>query len=196
MPVQTNLILSIDPGFKTIPYSPAERPEGSTCHGFKLLKGKPDADARAIVEVSDLPCLADAVVAINLPETSFFTVGCEKAFNQEGDSFWMRGYIEFCFDYVNLAGDAAAYFVAFFHFSEFVRERGFNEPVQFHWELQSCSFLDAEREMGFACTVWITTANGPSEPVVRTAWCSAVTLLAEYLRGLSMHGARRIYGAA
>lgn len=196
MNAQTQLLLSIAPGFKPIPYLAAERPEGSTCHGFKLLKGRPDSEAIAIAEAADFDCLASALVAINRVGTPFFTVGCEKAFNGDGETFWVKGFIEFAFNYTDLAADAVSYFISFFHFHDFVKSRGFNEPVTFHWELQGCSFLDADRSVGFTCAVWVTTADGPTAEVVRTAWCAAVSLLAESLGSFGMHGKHRIYGAA
>ena len=107
----------------------------------------------------------------------------------------MRGYLEIAFNYLDLAMDVSSYFSAFFHFDRFLQERQYNAPIQFHWELQSCAFLDAGRQYGFTGTVWVTTDVGRSEHEIRHEWCRAVRTLAEYLSDFRLHGSQPIYPA-
>jgi len=186
--------LRVSEGGKEIPYRPAVRPEGSICHGFKMLKGALEDDIRATDEASDTECLAEAIVAINHAETAFFTVGCEKAFNTAADGFWAKGYLEFSSNYVEIVVDAANYFPLFFHFNKFLSQRGYSDPVLFDWELLGATFVDAKVK-GFTVTVWIQTATLSTEDEVKAAWCRAVALLAEYLCGQSYHADTPIYAS-
>ncbi len=188
--------LSIVPGFKNIPYTPAVRTEGSVCHGFKPLKGRPAEEAEAIEEAQDVDCLRRALVDINKADTSFFTVGCEKSWNSEEDGFWAKGYIEFAFNCSDLAADAGAYFVAFFHFNRLLEQKSYAAPVRFHWELQGACFLDANRAGGFTAAVWIETGIGPSAEAARQVWCGAVDILRTHLCDFKLEGTAPIYPAA
>ena len=195
MPEPAQLRLTIDPGFKTIPYTPAVRDGGSVCHGFKPLKGRPGAEAEAIEEARDADCLKRALVDINKAETSFFTVGCEKSWNTEASGFWVKGYIEFAFNFSDLAADATSYFVAFFHFNRLLEQRSYTAPVSFHWELQGACFLDANRSSGFTAAVWIETGVGPSAELVRQVWCGAVDILRDHLCDFQLKGTAPIYSS-
>jgi hypothetical protein len=177
--VQTSIILSIRDYCKTIPYTPAEREE-STCHGFTPLKGAPREQIAAIPEVQDLPCLREALVTINAPQTSFFTIGCEKAFNPTSENWWAKGYLEFAYNDRKYAIDAQWYFKAFFDFTHYIWQREFDAPVQFHWELNGAQFMAASFT-GYSVMLWVQTAELASENDVKQLWCAAVSLLAEYL---------------
>jgi hypothetical protein len=62
-----------------IPYGPVDHDDGTANHGYRKIKGN-EAAAREITEATDLPAMADFLVAVNGPDTEFETVGCEKAF--------------------------------------------------------------------------------------------------------------------
>jgi hypothetical protein len=174
------LPLIIEQRSKAIPY-PAELDDGRTNHGFKDVKGNPEA-IDAIAEIQDCRSLRDALQALNAPETQFFTVGCEKALNEHDGKFWKRGYLEFSFNYAELVRDAVSYFMLFFHFNQAPPIREFlpKQSVQFAWELQGCRFKKAGVG-GFTCCVWITTGDYPTAPACEAAWDEAVDLLAGFL---------------
>jgi hypothetical protein len=174
------LILVIEQGSKGIPY-PAELDDGRTNHGFQDLKGNTNA-VQAIAEVQDCPALRDALVAINAPETPFFTVGCEKSPNQGEGMFWKSGYLEFAFNYAEMVSDAARYFPLFFHFNQATPLREFlaAHQIQFCWELQACRFRKAGVG-GFTCAVWINTRGYSTPAECETVWDEAVDHLAGFL---------------
>ncbi|WP_298243238.1 hypothetical protein [uncultured Bradyrhizobium sp.] len=152
------LTLVIEPRSKAIPY-PADLENDRTNQGFKDLKGNPEV-IETIAEIRDCPALRDALMALNEPETQFFTVGCEKSLNEHERKFWKRGYLEFSFNYAELVRDATPYFVLFFHFNQAAPIRDFlpKHSVQFAWELQRCHFRKAD-VAGFTCAVWISTGD-------------------------------------
>lgn len=177
------MMLTIRNRGKGVPYGGRGelREDGSANYGFKPLKGKPEEAAR-IPEVQDEEHFRDALVAINDLSTAFFTVGCEKSFNhEEGAGNWARGYIEFAFNYCDLVEDAQWYFKLFFDFNHFVWSNQFNEPVQFHFELEAAHFFQGNCD-GYTVAVWITTATTPAEEDVRVVWGKAVGLLTEFLK--------------
>lgn len=191
MPLQTQNILSIRDYCKTIPYDPLER-DVSTCHGFRLLKRASLEEIGAVPEVEDLPCLREALVSINAPSTPFFTIGCEKAFNQEPSSWWAKGYLEFAFNDHEYAADAQWYFKLFFDFTHHIIRRGFDAPVQYHWELDGAEFKVAGFT-GYSAAVWVQTADLTTAEAVKQLWCAAVQELAAFLSQVPAQVKRPIY---
>jgi len=189
--VQTNVILSLRNFEKSIPYKPKTRPEGSICHGFILLKGKPH-EAVKIAEVSDNVALLNALQAINNSSTAFFTVGCEKSFNREEEAFWAKGYIEFSFNYSELVTDAQTYFKLFFDFNGAIWESGFKLPVQFHWEIDRALF-SARNIGGFTATVWVATAHIATEGRCKAIWAESITFLSDFLSSVQPYYGPTIY---
>jgi len=174
------LTLVIESRSKAIPY-PAELENDRTNQGFEDLKGNPET-IENIAEIQDCPALRDALIALNEPETQFFTVGCEKSLNEYEGKFWKRGYLEFSFNYAELVRDATSYFMLFFHFNQAGPIRDFlpKNSVQFAWELQGCRFRKAE-VAGFTCAVWISTGDYPTAEECERVWTEAVDLLAGFL---------------
>ncbi|HEV7894035.1 MAG TPA: hypothetical protein VGP08_25695 [Pyrinomonadaceae bacterium] len=185
------LLLLINDHFKTVPYQAVDRGNGHPNHGFKVIKGTLE-EAAKIAEVQDEEHLKNALIKINDHSTALFTIGCEKAFNQDGTEFWARGFLEFAFNYPQLVDDAQNYFKLFFNFNEYLRDRKFNEPVRYQWELEGNRFVDVGCD-GFSVVVWITTAifNNPEEP--RRVWGIAVDHLTEYLENIKAISAPSIY---
>ena len=178
------LVLVIEQGSKAIPY-PADLNDGRTNQGFKDLKGNTGA-IQAIAEIQDCPALRDALVAINAPETPFFTVGCEKVLNEDEGQFWKKGFLEFAFNYAEMVSDATHYFPLFFHFNQAAPLRDFlpKHSVQFCWELQQCRFNKIGAS-GFTCCVWITTGNFSTTAECEAVWDEAVYHVAGYLAATS-----------
>lgn len=178
---RSELVLSIRDRGKAIPYPESgPRPDGAENYGFKALKGR-SQDADLIPEVLDNIALKNAVIALNARETPFFTVGCEKSCNQDQLGYWMKGYLEFSFNYTELVADARYYFEIFFHFNTWFRKQPQEAVVQYHFELEGAAFLDASTAHGFSLTVWITTSTLPAEESTRAAWSWALNLLVEFL---------------
>ena len=77
----SNLYLTIRNRLKAIPYGSGDRPDGSRNHGYKRLKGNTEL-AATIPEAQDIEALRHALVRLNHSDTAFFTVGCERSFNE------------------------------------------------------------------------------------------------------------------
>jgi hypothetical protein len=177
---KTHVVLAIKNFAKSIPYAGRVR-DDATNHGFKNVKGNAKA-AASIPEVLDNEHLKSAIVAINGPHTAFFSVGCEKAFNEDEHGHWARGYIEISFNYRELVADAKWYFKLFFEFNREVFRSKFELPMQFYWELEGNTYFDTEPPCeGYSCAIWITTATFPTAVQARETWEASVDFLASYL---------------
>jgi hypothetical protein len=163
---------------KSIPYSGAER-GAETDYDFKPLKGRPD-EAATIPEVQDNDALKFALVKINNSSTPFFTVGCGISINSEPGGFWAKGYLEFSFNYIEIAKDSPNYFLLFEQFNNYVRTSGFNLPVDFNFQLEGAHFSEIAAD-GHTATVWITTAEFPAKDDAHKTWNQSIGLLADFL---------------
>lgn len=186
----TQVMLTINQQSKAIPY-PAASHADSQNFGFRVLKGKPDK-IENVQEAKDSKCIQEILRILNTAESPFFSVGCEKSFNQGPDGFWAKGYIEFAFNYGKAISDATHYFSLFFHFSREASEYLAQHDIQFWWELQPANFITAKCT-GFSCCVWITTRNFSSAVKAKIEWESAVALLSTFLRAVKQLDAEPIY---
>ncbi len=176
------VFLSIKNGGKGIPYGGADedRPDGSRNHGFKPPKTNP-AEISAIPEIQGIAALKNALIALNAAESPFFTVGCEKASGKIDSGYWMRGYLEFAFNYSELVADASFYFKLFFLFNQWYWNQRPQIGVQYNFELEGATFLDANAS-GLTITAWISAGPYPTEELARTAWEGALDMLVTFLR--------------
>ncbi|MBR1302175.1 hypothetical protein [Bradyrhizobium sp. AUGA SZCCT0042] len=174
------LMLTIEQRSKHVPY-PADFSHGqSQNHGFRTLKSDLGA-IEAIPEVGDCPTFREALLAINGPDTPFFSVGCEKSLNRNKGMWSKKGYLEFAFNCADRIGDAASYFPIFFHFNRSKATSEFlsRHPVQICWELQPAYFVKIAKS-GFTCCVWITTTQYSTAAKCESIWNEAVLLTALY----------------
>lgn len=180
--------LSIDPSGKGIPYGGTGelREDGDANYGFKNLKG-------SFERLSDIPeltrdeALRNLVKSLNLPDSAFATVGCASALMDEEQGHRVSGYVEFAFDSVEGASDAANYFPVFFHFNRALHGMKFDDKVHFHWELMGASFLMSKVER-FTVSVTINTGWYPSVEEAGFAWANGCDFLAAYLRQVPPKG--------
>jgi hypothetical protein len=174
------LTLAIEQRSKHVPY-PVDLDDGRENHGFRVLKSDPSA-IETIPEIQDCPALREALVALNAPDTPFFTVGCEKRLNRNKGSYWRKGYLEFSFNYAEWIGDASSYFPVFFHFhhSEPVRQFLSKQSIELCWELQPVRFEKIDKP-GFTCCVWITTGSYPTAAKCKAVWDEAVRHVTGFL---------------
>jgi len=178
----SELILSIRNRGKAIPYFGSDkRPDGNENHGFKALKGHTE-DAGLVPEILDNTALRNAVITLNDPSTPFFTIGCAKSCNREDSGYWMKGYLEFSFNYIEFASDARYYFELFFHFNDWFRQQFQRAMVGYHFELEGAIFTDKSSAHGFTSTVWIRTLTLATEEETKGAWAWALNLLVEFLK--------------
>lgn len=186
------LFLTIRDYDKVVPY-PGIQHASSRNYGFINVKSKPE-EAAKIVEAQDSEALKDAIVRINHADTPFFTIGCEKAFNQKDGIFWTRGFIEFAFNFCELVGDAQAYFPPFFHFNNRLLNTKFDLRVSFEWQLEGNFFKDGNCN-GFSCVVWITTGDCLTDGESRKIWETSVRIVADHLAEwkLSRQPVNKIY---
>lgn len=174
--------------WKGIPY-PASLHGANSNHGFKALKGRPESEIRDVPEARKLPELQDALVRLNAVDSPYFTVGCEKSFNEEANGkYWARGYLEFAANYYEMASEAQNYFAAFFHFDKFLYEsqyyKKFNKKVMYFWEIEGAKFTSIDRD-GFTASVWISTGILQDADEVKSLWCEALTFLVDFLIDIS-----------
>ncbi len=176
--MQTSIILTIKDRTTSIPYPGTDRTV--TPHqGFVLLKGRPEA-AEAIPAAADSAALKHALAKINASSGPFFTIACRVARNTQAGNCWIRGYVEFSFNYIDIAKDSPNYFLLFEQFNRYVREAHFDLPVDFNFELQNTHFTEIPA-YGYTTCVWITTSEFPAIEAALMAWNQSVGLLGDFL---------------
>lgn len=192
--MQTYLnLLSIKNSGKAIPYggSGEIREDGDANYGFKLLKGNTEA-VTEIPELKQDESLKDLIIAINLPETSLFSIGCTSGKVSDENGYRYSGYAEFAVNSREAIQDAAIYFPIFFHFNSLLHRTKFNAEVKFDWELMSAHFIEANVG-GFTCTVFVNTAYLSSEIEAKDSWDAAMEILMSFLSSVKGIGGERIY---
>lgn len=137
--------------------------------------------AASVPEARDDPALARAINVLNHTSTLFFTVGCEKALNQDGGQFWKKGYLEFAFNDAELCSDSRNYFVLFQGFSQHLHRAHFSTPIMFEWEFEGAHFLDANVG-GWTVAVWVTTPMVSTAQEAEQLWASGLEVLAAALK--------------
>ncbi|HEV2540101.1 MAG TPA: hypothetical protein VGU03_10375 [Frateuria sp.] len=186
--------LSIRQRGKGIPYGGAGHPraDGDANHGFRFAKGKPEV-LDWIPELKRDRALDRLVRAINAPASGLFTVGCVSGKDEGEHGVRYSGYVEFAFNSRSVVADAASYFPVFFHFCRSLHEGQFQERVQFNWELEGATFLEADHMIGFTCSVIINTPFDPDPQAARDAWEASLEWLGSYLGSVPPHGDDVLY---
>lgn len=176
--MQTNIILSLTDRTISIPYPGTDRKDAPH-DGFRILKRRPE-EVETIPAAKDSAALKNALVKINAGTTPFFTVACRMSCNGQPGGCWVRGYLEFSFNYADIAKDSPNYFLLFEQFNRYVREANFDLPVDFNFELSNAHFTEVPFAGHTAC-IWITTSEVPAMDAALMAWNQSVGLLADFL---------------
>ncbi len=117
------------------------------------MKGKPD-EVEKIKEAKGLPGIIELLRAINVAETPFFSVGCEKCIEPyENGAFYARGYVEFAFNFAPLLRDVQ-YMALFKTFNDYILSKPLQEGWSVNWELQPAVFK-AANVAGYSCCMWL-----------------------------------------
>lgn len=176
-----DLKLTISHDTKAVPYPPAKRSHGQhDNHGFILVKGCPLAVDR-IPEAQDNQALKDAIATLNLSHSSFFTIGCEKAFSRDNGGCFAKGYLEVAFNCRQLVQDPGNYFALFRLFDHWLFQQAWDYSLEFHWELMNVTFVEPNIA-GWTLTIWVTTLGiAPNIESARRLWEFAIRQQAEFL---------------
>ena len=170
-------LLSLNNHTKIIPPGSSDKPAAPS--RFRLLKGRPEA-AAGIAGAEASGALKDALVKINADTTPFFTTGCGRSCNGQTGGFWTRGYIDFAFNYIEIAKDSPNYFLLFEQFNRHILESAFDVPVEFNFQLEAAHF-EKIAAVGYTTCVWITTAEFPSPDESQKAWNQGICFLKDFL---------------
>lgn len=176
--MQTNIILSLSDRTTSIPY-PGTDCKDAPHGGFRMLKGRPE-EVEKIPAARDSAALKNALAKINAISTPFFTVACRMSCNGQPGTCWVRGYLEFSFNHIDIAKDSPNYFLLFEQFNRYVREANFDLPVDFNFELSNAHFAEIPFGGHTAC-IWITTSEFPAMDAALMAWNQSIGLLADFL---------------
>ncbi|WOB06950.1 hypothetical protein [Piscinibacter gummiphilus] len=181
MPSYTNT-LEIDHKPKAIPYrgDGILREDGDANYGFRYVKGDDEA-LRSIPEVQRDPALLNLIRGINGSETGLFSVGCVSADVEDERGFRRSGYVEFSINSISGIANAANYFPIYFHFDRLLHESKFSVAVAYAWELQPCTFTEADGASGFSCSVIVNTHYFASREQASLAWKQALEPLEHLL---------------
>jgi hypothetical protein len=170
-----------DERLKGVPYISEFRQDGSINHGFTQLKGRPH-DCWNIVEVGNDPALLDSLKRLNEWHTAFFTVGCEKDYNEEAGTAQPVGYIEVSFNSIAEAtcidshGDLATCF------REEMHKQEYDLPVFYEWLVTDALIgSEPERVPGFTSAIFMRTCERLTTATAVEAWRGAVTFLTDFL---------------
>jgi hypothetical protein len=183
---ESSLIFSIRNHFKAVPYpGSGPRPDGSENYGCKIIKGKGN-DEVLVPEALDNAALTNAITSLNDRATPFLTIGCEKSCNKDASGFWMRGFLELSFNYVQGISNAQNYFKLFFDFTHWFWEQPKQAVVEYHFQLEGAQFFEIPAQ-GFSLVAWITTQALPTENGARAAWAWALDTLTKFLMTIPDH---------
>jgi hypothetical protein len=186
---QAHLVLTINPDAKPMPYPGIRREDGSANHGFTLLKGV-NAVTSTIPETQNEPALAGLITALNAQASPLFSIGCDVSTGGSAGNWWKRGYVEFSLDSLDAAADARESFMVFFRFDRFLNERHFDQPVQFHWELEG-NAITGSGEAFHSIVCWITTEALPTHEQTAEVWEDAVAVLNQFISAVKSRPAGR-----
>jgi len=156
------------------------------------MKGKPEK-VESIKEAEGHPVIIEILKILNDKTSPFFSVGCEKRMNKNGTQYWMRGFIEFSYNYVELVSDATSYFPLFFHFNKDSPEFLETNYVNYWFGINPVHFKKTDTH-GFSCCVYITTAEFNDENSAYSCWSSGVKYLSDYLGTKEDFDLTPIYG--
>jgi hypothetical protein len=188
--ISIQIMLTINQQSKIIPY-PATNNVDSQNYGFRVLKGNLDK-IQYIQEAKDSKCIQEILRTLNSTDSSFFSVGCEKSYNEDRDGFWVKGYIEYAFNYRKLIIDATHYFPLFFHFNKQVSVLLSQHKLQYWWDLQPANFLAAKCD-GFSCCIWVTTGSFLGMAEAKDEWEFAVEQLSTFFKTVKQPNFEPIY---
>ncbi|MBI1196246.1 MAG: hypothetical protein GC203_00110 [Phenylobacterium sp.] len=185
--------LSIGHRGKGVPYAsdPSARADGGANHGFRNLKGDPSGLSQVPELVEDAPLRA-LVAAINRPQTGLFTIGCVSGRVAVDGRHRIRGYVEFAVNSGVFIEKASNYFPIFFQFERRLNAVGYQDPVQFRWELEGATFLEAGVS-GFSMVVYIDTPACDAAEDAQMFWARALDVLGRFLSAIPIQPGQPIY---
>jgi hypothetical protein len=172
--MQTGIILSLKNQTRVL-----EARSASSGPGFVSLKGKTEL-VETVPETEESGALRHALEKINTAGTPFFTTSCGISVNSDEGGCWARGYLGFCFNYVEIARDSPNYFLLFEQFNRHLLDSSFDLPIEFHFQIEAAHFSGIN-DIGYAASVWITTAEFPSTDPAVMIWNQGIGLLADFL---------------
>ncbi|ATF04056.1 hypothetical protein PhaeoP75_04457 (plasmid) [Phaeobacter gallaeciensis] len=176
--MSSQVFLTVEDRQKDIPYPP-ETHQDSQNFGFKPLKGKSEKVDK-IQEAKGFPGIIAALKAINVQDSPFFSIGCEKYIGPEQyGGYYARGYIEFAFNYARMVSfpQAADLFRCF---SIYYAQHEIYEYTTYNFDIQPAYFVKAKTD-GYTCCVWIRTGHHASHKEAEQAYNKAVQLLADFI---------------
>ena len=130
--------------------------------------------------------------SLNLPETSFFSIGCFSGKISEEKGYVYRGYIEFSFNCRICVQDARNYFSLYFHFEQFLRQHKFDQKVKLQWMLEEAYFLDVDVD-GFSCAIFIFTTHCSSLDKAYYSWQKSLEMLESFFLSIQVRSHTLIY---
>jgi len=185
------IYLTVEQQSKSIPY-PARSGADFQTFAFRPMKGKPEK-VDSIKEAQGHPALIEILKTLNAKESPFFSVGCEKHIEKKSAPYWVRGFVEFSYNHVELVSDASSYFPLFYHFNRISQEFLKTNLVTYWFGLNPATFTKVESP-GFSCCVYITTADFQTEEEAYSSWSSGLSHLSEYLATQESFDLKPIYG--
>lgn len=199
--------LTLSPSAKSIPYAGdritqlSEQPQGSINYGFRNLKLKPSL-IRTIPELFDDRSLRAIIKNLNQPETCFFTVGCASQLlthsssrnsdNGKLQGYKRQGYLEISWNCAGCIQDAINYFALYFHFQKYLRDNGFNQPVDLKWVIEEASFSEVGID-GFSCSIHLETRLMSSTEQAEQVWQLSLKTIDGYFRSVHNQTSTPIY---
>ena len=161
--------------------------------GFKNLKGRLNL-LDEVPELLENPALYELVAAINQPDNGLVSVGCAGWNMSDTNGHRWQGYIEFAINSSETITDARCYFPMFFLFDQMLHENGFDQPVNYNWELAGARFWPVNTT-GFTCAVHVYTPFAPSIPEAKGMWQQALDPLIAFLGDFPMQEGTPLFTA-
>lgn len=151
---------------KDVPY-PVDLRLDSLGHGFTNMKGNPDL-VSGIFEAKDMYGIQSALKKINISDSPFFSIGCEKAFTKIGEMAYVgKGYIEFSYNFEPVArySNYAKIYDAFLNSKEL---KSLSGNIHFEWVIAPVRLTDKQACIE-TCALWVTTDTQNTENLARAS---------------------------
>lgn len=170
-------------GVVGIPYA-LHPHEGEERHEFVNLRENPE-QIEELPEPKRWPELRSFLLAINRPDSSLFTLGCECADSEgaypAGMTHKVTSYVHVAFTNLGLANSEDAYFVLVGRFFKYTDKRERAEPLVVEFEFEKFGFVH-QNQGGICLCIWVA-GFGMDASAARAKWAEGLAVLESFLVG-------------
>ena len=168
-----------------VPCAPQDHEDGSRNYGYCDLKNHPETIG-TIPELRDFPELQRFVKSVNVSNSLFRTLGCEKSFHDSDTPIYKRklvSYVDLAFEILKFNGSQKAFEHLFEWLRTFAAGWPPSEAVGIEFEIGPASYND-HHFLGWRVSAW-NYGYGQNDSEARESWKVGLGLLQKFLENES-----------